>query len=131
MVGGKSEIRHLPPVEDDPQRRRPIIDLAKKVLHWDPTVPLRFIHLNKLLIDWLIEQNINNFPEYLIEIFYIWYLYWLIDRFVDWFVYKLIEIDLIDLLIVVNCNLFVFFTQSTLLSTEPSQPQFILKWIKN
>lgn len=41
MVGGKSEIRHLPPVVDDPQRRRPIIDLAKEVLHWEPTVPLR------------------------------------------------------------------------------------------
>ncbi len=62
MVGGKSEIRHLPPVEDDPQRRRPIIDLAKKVLHWEPTVPLRFIHLKT---DKLTEI------DYLIEIFYI------------------------------------------------------------
>jgi len=40
MVGGDSSIEHLPPVEDDPQRRRPLIDLAKKVLNWEPTVPL-------------------------------------------------------------------------------------------
>ena len=29
MVGGASEIVNLPPVEDDPQRRRPDITLAK------------------------------------------------------------------------------------------------------
>jgi len=40
MVGGDSSIEHLPPVEDDPQRRRPLIDLAKKVLNWEPTIPL-------------------------------------------------------------------------------------------
>jgi len=40
MVGGDSKIEHLPPVVDDPQRRRPDIKLAKKVLNWEPTVPL-------------------------------------------------------------------------------------------
>jgi len=40
MVGGESSIEHQPPVEDDPQRRRPDIALAKKVLDWRPLVPL-------------------------------------------------------------------------------------------
>ncbi|XP_023333014.1 UDP-glucuronic acid decarboxylase 1 [Eurytemora carolleeae] len=41
MVGGGSSIEHLPAVEDDPQRRRPDISLAKRVLDWEPTVPLK------------------------------------------------------------------------------------------
>ena len=41
MVGGDSSIEHLPPVEDDPQRRRPDITLAKQVLNWEPSVPLQ------------------------------------------------------------------------------------------
>lgn len=40
MVGGGSRIEHQPPVEDDPQRRRPDIALAKDVLDWRPLVPL-------------------------------------------------------------------------------------------
>merc|ERR1719511_538096 len=40
MVGGNSKIVNLDPVEDDPQRRRPDISLAKKVLNWEPVVPL-------------------------------------------------------------------------------------------
>lgn len=40
MVGGESEIVHLPPVEDDPQRRRPDISRAKEQLGWEPVVPL-------------------------------------------------------------------------------------------
>merc|ERR1712226_128027 len=40
LVGGNSEITHLPPVQDDPQRRRPDIDLAKRVLGWKPQVAL-------------------------------------------------------------------------------------------
>ena len=40
MVGGNSKIVNLAPVEDDPQRRRPDITLAKKVLNWEPVVPL-------------------------------------------------------------------------------------------
>lgn len=40
MVGGNSEIVNLAPVEDDPQRRRPDITLAKEVLNWEPVVPL-------------------------------------------------------------------------------------------
>lgn len=40
MVNASCVIEHLPPVEDDPQRRRPDITLAKKVLNWEPKVPL-------------------------------------------------------------------------------------------
>ncbi|XP_040576416.1 UDP-glucuronic acid decarboxylase 1 [Lepeophtheirus salmonis] len=37
-VGSKSKIDYLPAVEDDPQRRRPDISLAKRVLEWKPVV---------------------------------------------------------------------------------------------
>jgi len=40
MVGGDSEIVHLPAVEDDPQRRRPDISRAKAELKWEPQVSL-------------------------------------------------------------------------------------------
>jgi len=40
MVGGESDIVHLPAVEDDPQRRRPDISRAKEKLNWEPKVPL-------------------------------------------------------------------------------------------
>ena len=40
LVGGKSEIVHKPLPADDPKQRRPDITLARKVLHWEPTVPL-------------------------------------------------------------------------------------------
>eukprot|EP00090_Calanus_glacialis_P029626 TRINITY_DN4755_c0_g1_i1.p1 TRINITY_DN4755_c0_g1~~TRINITY_DN4755_c0_g1_i1.p1 ORF type:complete len:420 (-),score=157.30 TRINITY_DN4755_c0_g1_i1:119-1378(-) len=40
MVGGDSEIVHMPAVEDDPQRRRPDITRAKAELNWEPLVPL-------------------------------------------------------------------------------------------
>jgi len=41
MVGSSSEIVHHEAVEDDPQRRRPDISLAKRVLNWQPTVDLK------------------------------------------------------------------------------------------
>lgn len=31
----------MPPVEDDPQRRKPDIARAKKFLNWEPRVPLK------------------------------------------------------------------------------------------
>ncbi|CAG9812303.1 unnamed protein product [Chironomus riparius] len=37
----KSEIQHLNGVEDDPQRRKPDISRAKKVLDWEPKVSLK------------------------------------------------------------------------------------------
>ncbi len=36
-----SEIQHIDPVEDDPQKRRPDITKAKKELKWEPIVPLK------------------------------------------------------------------------------------------
>jgi UDP-glucuronate decarboxylase len=39
-VGGKSKIVHKPLPADDPKQRRPDITLAKKILKWEPTVPL-------------------------------------------------------------------------------------------
>jgi len=40
LVGGKSKIVHRPLPADDPKQRRPDITLAKKVLGWEPKVPL-------------------------------------------------------------------------------------------
>ncbi len=39
-TGSSSKIMHLPLPQDDPVKRRPVIDLAKKELDWEPTVPL-------------------------------------------------------------------------------------------
>jgi len=41
QVGSSSKIIHKEAVEDDPQRRRPDISLAKKVLNWEPKVTLK------------------------------------------------------------------------------------------
>jgi nucleoside-diphosphate-sugar epimerase len=40
MTGSSSEIEYLPLPEDDPNRRRPDISLAKAVLGWEPRVSL-------------------------------------------------------------------------------------------
>jgi len=40
LVGSKSKIVHQPLPADDPRQRRPDITLAKRVLKWEPTVPL-------------------------------------------------------------------------------------------
>jgi UDP-glucuronate decarboxylase len=40
LTGSSSKIIHEPLPEDDPQRRRPNIDLARKKLGWEPKVPL-------------------------------------------------------------------------------------------
>jgi UDP-glucuronate decarboxylase len=41
MTGSKSQFTYLPLPGDDPARRRPDIDLAKRHLRWTPTVALR------------------------------------------------------------------------------------------
>ncbi len=41
MTGTRSEIRFESLPKDDPVRRRPDITLAKQILGWEPTVPLR------------------------------------------------------------------------------------------
>ena len=40
LVDGRSKIVHKPLPSDDPKQRRPDITLAKKVLKWEPAVPL-------------------------------------------------------------------------------------------
>jgi len=40
MVGSSSEIVNEPEVEDDPQKRRPDISTAAKMIGWAPRVPL-------------------------------------------------------------------------------------------
>ncbi len=41
QIGGCAGVRHLPPVEDDPQRRCPNIELAFDLLGWRPGIALR------------------------------------------------------------------------------------------
>jgi len=40
LIGSKSKIVHRPLPSDDPRQRRPDITLARKVLEWEPQVPL-------------------------------------------------------------------------------------------
>jgi UDP-glucuronate decarboxylase len=40
LVGGKSRIVHKELPADDPKQRRPDISLARRVLKWEPKVPL-------------------------------------------------------------------------------------------
>ncbi len=40
LTGSKSKIVYLPLPQDDPTQRKPVIDLAKKELGWEPTIPL-------------------------------------------------------------------------------------------
>ena len=40
LTGSKSKIVHQPLPQDDPTQRKPVIDLAKKELGWEPAVPL-------------------------------------------------------------------------------------------
>jgi UDP-glucuronate decarboxylase len=40
LVGGKSKIVYRPLPSDDPKQRRPDITLARRVLKWEPTIPL-------------------------------------------------------------------------------------------
>ena len=40
LTGSKSKITYLPLPQDDPTQRKPVIELAKKELGWEPTIPL-------------------------------------------------------------------------------------------
>ena len=40
QTGSKSKIVHMPLPQDDPTQRKPVIELAKKELNWEPTIPL-------------------------------------------------------------------------------------------
>jgi len=41
LTGSKSKIIHLPMPSDDPKQRKPDLALAKKMLDWHPTIPLK------------------------------------------------------------------------------------------
>ncbi|NVK49438.1 MAG: SDR family oxidoreductase [Cyclobacteriaceae bacterium] len=41
LTESKSQLKFLPLPQDDPMQRKPVIDLAKKELGWEPTIPLR------------------------------------------------------------------------------------------
>ncbi len=41
LTNSKSKLVFLPLPQDDPMQRKPIIDMAKKELNWEPKVPLR------------------------------------------------------------------------------------------
>ncbi|MCC5935930.1 MAG: SDR family oxidoreductase [Lunatimonas sp.] len=41
LTGSKSKLKFLPLPQDDPMQRRPVIDLAKKELDWEPKIQLR------------------------------------------------------------------------------------------
>jgi UDP-glucuronate decarboxylase len=41
LTGSVSPIEHRELPADDPKQRQPNIDKAKKVLGWEPTIPLR------------------------------------------------------------------------------------------
>jgi UDP-glucuronate decarboxylase len=40
MTGSKSRIVYMPLPQDDPTQRKPVIDLAKRELDWEPTIKL-------------------------------------------------------------------------------------------
>jgi dTDP-glucose 4,6-dehydratase len=40
MTGSRSELSFLPLPEDDPKTRKPVIEVAREVLAWEPRVPL-------------------------------------------------------------------------------------------
>ena len=40
ITGSHSKIVYLPLPQDDPAQRKPVIELAKKELDWEPTISL-------------------------------------------------------------------------------------------
>jgi UDP-glucuronate decarboxylase len=55
LTNSSSEIEFLPLPKDDPQRRKPDITKAKKLLHWEPKVELKE-GLSKM-INWFKEKE--------------------------------------------------------------------------
>jgi len=41
LIGSKSKIVYLPQVSDDPMQRQPVIDKAREILNWKPSVSLK------------------------------------------------------------------------------------------
>lgn len=59
LTGASSKIVHAPLPQDDPNRRRPDIRLAREKLDWEPTVPLRQ-GLEKT-VDWFRSIRIEDY----------------------------------------------------------------------
>lgn len=41
LTGAKSKIIYQAATQDDPQQRQPVIDKAKAILNWEPTIQMR------------------------------------------------------------------------------------------
>ncbi|MCZ8133941.1 MAG: SDR family NAD-dependent epimerase/dehydratase, partial [Algoriphagus sp.] len=41
LTNSKSKLVFMPLPQDDPMQRKPVIDLAKSELGWEPKIPLR------------------------------------------------------------------------------------------
>ena len=41
LTGSKSKLVYEPLPSDDPTQRKPVIDKARDILGWEPTIPLR------------------------------------------------------------------------------------------
>ncbi|HTR63248.1 MAG TPA: hypothetical protein VMH37_16180, partial [Candidatus Binataceae bacterium] len=41
LAGSSSKLKMMPPRPDDPIRRKPDITLARKLLKWEPKIPLK------------------------------------------------------------------------------------------
>jgi UDP-glucuronate decarboxylase len=59
LTGSPSKVENGPLPADDPTRRRPNIDLARKTLNWQPTVPLP-VGLQKT-IDWFRTIELDHY----------------------------------------------------------------------
>jgi UDP-glucuronate decarboxylase len=59
LTGAKSKLVYQPPVPDDPSRRRPVIDLAKEKLRWEPKTPLR--EGLARTIEWFKSVNLGDY----------------------------------------------------------------------
>lgn len=62
MIGNKNHIEYKDEVEDDPQRRRPDITVAKENLDWRPVVPLN-VGLEKTIDYFRKELTRNRLEE--------------------------------------------------------------------
>jgi len=59
IVGKKCRVTHKPAPADDPKQRKPDITLAKTVLNWEPTVPLR--EGLKKTIEWFRSIDMSHY----------------------------------------------------------------------
>jgi len=60
FAGGKSNIEHRDPMQDDPQRRRPDITRAKKYIGWQPQVSCLKSTINTHTYTWISSGDLLN-----------------------------------------------------------------------